>query len=248
MVIYKTTNKINGKIYIGQTTRTGNRLVKYLGSGTHLTHAIKKYGKENFVKEIIEECNSVQELDIREKFWIYELNSQNPIIGYNIASGGDGGDTLSNHPNIIDIVVKAKKTRQKFYESLTTIERSTIFGRPSELNRVMANERYSTMSKEEKSRLYGRKGKQHHNFGKKNSIVTISKRIETRRKNGKMSNNGRGKRVAAILPDSMIVLEFISMAEACKYFNISRFRIKASCRQNSTEIKRVVNSIIFLYV
>jgi group I intron endonuclease len=93
MIVYKTTNLINGKFYIGQDLHNNSN---YLGSGLMLNNAIKKYGKENFHKEIIEVCNSKEELNEREKFWIKELNSQDREIGYNIADGGSGGDTFTN--------------------------------------------------------------------------------------------------------------------------------------------------------
>lgn len=89
MYIYKTTNLINNKIYIGQTMRQNSD--DYLGSGTIIKRAIKKYGSENFKKEIIQTCESKEELDIQEKFWINELNSIRPN-GYNICDGGQGGD------------------------------------------------------------------------------------------------------------------------------------------------------------
>ena len=54
--IYKTTNLINGKIYIGK--RQKQEFDKYyLGSGIYLKKAIEKYGKENFSCEIIDKCN-----------------------------------------------------------------------------------------------------------------------------------------------------------------------------------------------
>jgi len=90
MYIYKTTNLINGKIYIGQ--HYGIRK-NYLGSGTLLLKSIKEYGRENFSNEILEYCEKLEHLDDREKFWIKELDSTNPDIGYNIAIGGTGIDT-----------------------------------------------------------------------------------------------------------------------------------------------------------
>ena len=101
MIIYKTTNLINGNFYIGQDSKNNPN---YLGSGTLLNKAIKKYGKENFVKEIIECCDSKQQLNEREIFWILELK---PI--YNIAIGGSGGDTYKNNPNYDLIIEKLKK-------------------------------------------------------------------------------------------------------------------------------------------
>lgn len=85
MIIYKTINLINNKIYIGQSLHDDPN---YLGSGKLLHHAIKKYGKENFKKEILELCDDINILDEREKFWIKELNAQNKEIGYNILEGG----------------------------------------------------------------------------------------------------------------------------------------------------------------
>lgn len=92
MVIYKITNLINNKIYIGKNETKND---SYYGSGLLIKRAIKKYGKENFNKEILEECSSKEELNEREKFWINELNSNDILIGYNITTGGDGGLTSS---------------------------------------------------------------------------------------------------------------------------------------------------------
>lgn len=90
--IYKTTNLINGKIYVGQHKVDDDKLdVKYYGSGLYLIRAIEKYGKENFSCEILEWCKDKEALNLSEKEWIKELNSQDKNIGYNIAYGGDGG-------------------------------------------------------------------------------------------------------------------------------------------------------------
>jgi group I intron endonuclease len=87
MIIYKTTNLINGKIYVGQDSKNNS---KYLGSGVVLNYAIKKYGKDNFKKEILEYCIDKNDMDEKEKYWISELNSRDRNIGYNITKGGDG--------------------------------------------------------------------------------------------------------------------------------------------------------------
>jgi group I intron endonuclease len=90
MIIYKTTNLINGKIYIGQDSKNNP---EYFGSGILLNRAIEKYGKENFIKEILEQCSTKDELNIREKYWINYYDAKNN--GYNIADGGHGGNTYT---------------------------------------------------------------------------------------------------------------------------------------------------------
>lgn len=87
MIIYKTTNLINGKFYIGQDSKNDPT---YIGSGKHFKRAIKKYGKENFKKEILEHCKTHEELDIRERHWIKVTNAIEE--GYNFATGGQGGN------------------------------------------------------------------------------------------------------------------------------------------------------------
>ena len=94
--VYKITNKLTGKIYIGKRQRCIFDQ-NYWGSGTYITRAIKKYGKENFDREVIEWCSSIDLLVEREIYWIDKLDSRNPDIGYNLAKGGIGssGSTWS---------------------------------------------------------------------------------------------------------------------------------------------------------
>lgn len=98
--IYKTTNLINNKIYIGKKKSSKFLGEKYLGSGKIIRHAIEKYGKDNFSVELLEECDSLETLNEKEKYYILKYNSQNLIIGYNISFGGDGGVTwgYDKHP------------------------------------------------------------------------------------------------------------------------------------------------------
>ena len=87
MEIYKITNKLNGKIYIGKDTKNKKN---YFGSGIVIKQAIKKYGKENFDKCILCECNDYGELNEKEKYYIILFNSIDPNVGYNRSYGGDG--------------------------------------------------------------------------------------------------------------------------------------------------------------
>lgn len=87
MIIYKTTNLINGKIYIGKTKRTTS---SYYGSGTVLQYAFKKYGKENFKRETIDTADTYKELNEKEVYWIKYYKSTDKEVGYNRSLGGDG--------------------------------------------------------------------------------------------------------------------------------------------------------------
>lgn len=98
--IYKITNKINGKIYIGETTLTiEKRWQEHLNKSYEINkegqkkhvfaihNAIKKYKKENFLIEKIEECDDEIRFE-REKYWISYYNSYEN--GYNLTVGGEG--------------------------------------------------------------------------------------------------------------------------------------------------------------
>ena len=86
--IYKITNLINGKIYVGKSLHPKD---DYYGSGLQITGALAKYGKENFSKTILEECTT-DNLDTQEIMWIEKLDARNPAVGYNISIGGTGGN------------------------------------------------------------------------------------------------------------------------------------------------------------
>ena len=85
--IYKITNKINGKIYIGQSNNIKRRFLEHTyRDKLPIDMAIKKYGKDNFSFEILEEC-SLEELNEKETYWIKKLKSLE--YGYNCTVGGD---------------------------------------------------------------------------------------------------------------------------------------------------------------
>lgn len=98
--VYKITNKINGKVYVGQTTKTlKERFEKHCWGTTEkdayhfnmaIKRAIKKWGKENFTIELIEEVET-SKLNEREVYWISFYDSYNK--GYNCTLGGQNGAT-----------------------------------------------------------------------------------------------------------------------------------------------------------
>jgi group I intron endonuclease len=95
MIIYKSTNKINGKIYIGQTTKNLEQRIKAhlneskIDKNRPFLSSINKYGIDNFIFEIIDFANNLEELNDKEIYWINFYNSVSPN-GYNITGGGQG--------------------------------------------------------------------------------------------------------------------------------------------------------------
>lgn len=113
MIIYKATNKVNNKSYIGQTIytlekRKSGHLHSVRNNSTVYFHnAIRKYGEENFTWEVIDDtAKTIGELNLLEQKYIkeyYTFRDDPECNGYNLTAGGEGGDTLSNHPNLKEI-------------------------------------------------------------------------------------------------------------------------------------------------
>lgn len=95
-IIYKITNLLNGKVYVGQTVqKLRKRFNQHKhGTGEGIDQAIKKYGIENFKIEPIEVC-PCEMLNEREMFWISHYDCIAPN-GYNLTSGGDSDFTVSD--------------------------------------------------------------------------------------------------------------------------------------------------------
>lgn len=113
--IYEIKNNINGKTYIGQH-KTNNLDDGYFGSGTALKLAIKKYGKENFSKTILEECdeNNINEKEIK---WIKDMKSAGKAE-YNIAGGGNACTNPFEY--------KTEEEKQKIYKKSSNSRRGMV--------------------------------------------------------------------------------------------------------------------------
>ena len=107
--IYKTTNTVNNKIYIGkhQTTDLEDA---YLGSGTYLLNAITKYGENKFTKEILHTYESLEEMNDKENELVDEAFIARKDT-YNIKIGGQGG--FDHVHSSIDLERKRKVNSDK---------------------------------------------------------------------------------------------------------------------------------------
>lgn len=83
-IIYKTTNLVNGKIYIGQHRCDTDKFDGYLGSGSEILKAIDEFGKENFKRETLKICNNQIQLNGWECYFILKFNATDESCGYNL--------------------------------------------------------------------------------------------------------------------------------------------------------------------
>lgn len=180
MVIYKITNILNNKIYVGKDKR--NKLL-YFGSGKLINYAIKKYGKHNFKKEILQECQTLKELNESEIYWILKLESYKREIGYNISFGGDGGDTISNNPRR-DEISKCHSIKMKEWHILNEHPMQGLH-HSEETRKTL-----SLLSSQEKNGMFG---KQHSDESKKQISIKHQGKILSEETKHKISESNIGK-------------------------------------------------------
>lgn len=164
--IYKTTNLINNKKYIGMHS-TNNLNDNYLGSGKILQKAIKKYGKENFTKEILHIFDNFDDMTNKEREIINSDIFESDEY-YNLKEGGEGG-RLSEE--IINKIATKNKGRQVSKEAIEKSLQSRI-----------------------DNGTWYKSGKDHHFYGKTHSDDTknlITNKLKENYKNGyKVWNDG----------------------------------------------------------
>ncbi len=168
MIVYKAVNKTNGKIYIGQTIQDlKRRRNKHLSDAIRNAYnsafhaAIRKYGKNNFKWETIEECDSKHDLDLAEEWCIRYYHTHITENGYNITWGGDGthGVTCSD------------EKKQKISKSLRGKKHPMfgVFGKDNPnygKTRSVETKRKISISKSGKNHpFYGKRGKESHMYG-----------------------------------------------------------------------------------
>ena len=168
-IVYKTTNLLNNKEYIG-IHKTEKLDDGYLGSGLAIKRAIKKYGEQNFKREILEFCSSYEELLDREKHYVNEewVCLKNT---YNLKTGGQSSGLLSEESKL-----KISKTLKEKYSKGEIIPRKTA-------PYVATDEQKEKISKSLKDRYkeveHHKKGVEPWNKGKKGIQAAWNKNLKT---------------------------------------------------------------------
>ena len=124
MIVYKITNTITGEMYIGKTQKgIKRRFSQHLRNAQKgskdcpfLYNAIRKYGIENFIIEIVNFCKDTETLNKQEKFWIQKLDTLKN--GYNLTPGGDGVIMDSKIKEKLSNSHKGKKLSKEHKENI----------------------------------------------------------------------------------------------------------------------------------
>lgn len=202
--IYITTNLINGKKYIGQKKGYSDT---YLGSGKVLKLAIKKYGRENFKREILDYAYSKDELNLKEDYYIHKYNAHHSDEFYNISS--------SYTPNVWE-----DKTEEEKQELIETIREAHSKGtyQTEEFRQKM-----SQVTSGKNNGMYGKK----HTEQSKEKMSENSKGLTSGESNGMFGKKGdnaiNGVYVYMYEDENRTKLlkDFVSVREFQKYFGIT---------------------------
>ena len=217
--IYIITNTINGNRYIGQSIDIKRRFWDHRcishERNRHMKHALKKYGKENFRYEVLEECD-VDALDERETYYINLLKPE-----YNVMSGGQV------HREVTDDVKKilSEKSKQQWRKKSAS-ERADIIK-----NNLIGPRKGHPVLPETREKL------RNANIGKKQSEETISKRMETfrRKKEAGWVKNGKAHCKRIVCMETGEVFE--SVKSAGEHFNMRSTNISAMLKGRQATAK-----------
>lgn len=239
--IYVTTNLINGKMYVGQkkVSKKDSHWKTYLGSGTALKNSIKKYGKENFDRKIIDIAFNKNELNWLEYFYTKRFDCVDRDIWYNIIYGGKGGGGM-----------KGKKFTEEHKKKLSESkkgDKNPNYGKKyteeelEKLSKRMSGENNPMYGKTlDLSPNYGRKhteetkqkmreaalGEKNHNYGKPVS----EKQKEKYKKYLELHGNPNNKQVLQYSLDGDFIKKYDSAKQAYEETHINHSHICGCCR------------------
>lgn len=167
-VVYLIFNKVNGKMYVGQTTKTiDERFSQHATCKTTLIgKAIQKYGRENFRCDILKRCASKVEMDAWEKFFIAALKTKIPL-GYNLTDGGEGATGCPRSDETRAKISAANKGREVSDETRAKLSAANIGKQITDETRAKIAMSLS--------------GGKNHNYGKHPSPSTLEKMSEAKR-------------------------------------------------------------------
>jgi group I intron endonuclease len=228
-IIYLTTNTINNKIYVGQTTQ--QNYLNYYGSGIYIKNAINKYGTSAFEKVVLEECNDIEKLNEAEQYWIKILSAQNLDIGYNIANGGSG---IGQHSEKTRKKMSDKRRNRKLTEEhIKNISKANKGKKLSEIHKLKISKSHIGIKPDSAARKKMsemKKGKKNWNFGKKGPMHNKKHSLLSRKKISKSLSGKKNHNAKKVLCIDLNKI-FDTATQASLWLNFNKQAVATAIRQ-----------------
>lgn len=227
-VIYKITNKINKKVYIGQTTvgfkrRYDNTDWWLKTHNIHLKSSVEKYGYNSFeVDEEFDIAYSLKELNEKEIYWINLYNSNNRKCGYNKKEGGSHGKHSIESIEKMRKVHKGVKLSKETREKMSIVRKGKRMGKDNPMYgknplSYMSKKDYEELMKIKSKNVTGEKNPMFGAYGALNPFYNHKHSEETKAKisnKAKERYKDRGKN-----PQSKSVIIYDETGESLESFN-----------------------------
>lgn len=245
-IIYKATNLINNKVYIGQTIHSLNIRINQhmhnmrINKNRPLYNSMNKYGVDNFSWKVIDVAKNREELNHKEIYWIdyfdsyfYKENSN----GYNLTVGGD---SVSGYRH----TEETKSTMSESRKGRLAGENNPMFGRIKENNpfygKSHSQETKEKISKANKGRLVGDSNP---NYNKERSRETKDRISESRKGKYNGEKHHNSKPVVQLSKDGEFVARYKTIRESAKSTKGNRNAISQCCKGN----QKTSNGYIWMY-
>ena len=227
--IYKVTNKINGKVYIGQSVDIGRRWRQHMTAedDIYFHKAIQKYGVENFEWEVIEKCKK-SELDERESYWIEYYDSFNK--GYNCTRGGEGVGIGEDHPRWKGGISLDPEYNKKHYEA------------NKEQAKQQMKEYYETNKDKIKEKRKG-KSKQYYEANKEKIKQQMKEHYEANKEKAKEYREANKEKAKEYGKEYYEVNKEKRKEKMKEYYEVNKEKILESARQRYINKKRIKKNI-----
>lgn len=191
ILIYKHTNTISGKCYIGKTKHSiENRWKSHVsvalkGAKFHLSRAIRKYPLDSWIHEILEQVDTDELANVSESKWIHHFSSNDNDLGYNMTVGGDGGQTCD--PSMLSAKMKGRAKTSSHCQKISESNQRYWDNNPNDVRKTQLTERNKSpesiaKSKEAQTRRWAKPESREHIRALWADPIWRAKTLESRRK------------------------------------------------------------------